>query len=561
MAREDEDIFAMAGQQTPAPEGDDSDIYEIAGATPPAPRSAGRSFLARTVGRLPGALDRALGGLPSTAAGVAGAYSADDEAGVTEALEEGGGTSSRLLNVLLGAAELGLTAKYPAQAAQAGGVGALAERATGDETTGDVAEIGTGVAQGVKTLATGAVRGAKRLFGGETSEQMVTKGLGAERTAQDVGQELQLPPRPDRAGGPRASQAQKAITRTADEASDLYNQAGAQARAAGARVPASDRSILKAARAAQREAKQLQRPLTGGASRAVKAIVRLGRGQKSKLLGPGGKPLSSAGRDMGVDELIEAQSTLRREINNLAKDDPARRPLIGLSKSIDDAMAKASAGTKVGDTLSQASDVYRRKTIPTRTTAARLQAAETPEQSARMVTGPKTPSRFERMTEAVPESAEGLRSSAFNDMVQGSMKGGKLDMRRLADKLDSAESSGQLKNLGNTKARQLTVRAIRKAAAGQRAGEQAPVGGLGVGAATGTMGGPIGSVLGLGTGYAIGKLVQAGMTSERAGRALFRLASARRGTPGWKSALKVLESAMNVAGPTARAGIGVAQEE
>ena len=73
MAQDDEDIFAMAGQQqAPAGGDDDSDIYEIAGASPPQ-RGVGESFLARTVGRLPGALDRALGGLPSTAAGVAGA--------------------------------------------------------------------------------------------------------------------------------------------------------------------------------------------------------------------------------------------------------------------------------------------------------------------------------------------------------------------------------------------------------------------------------------------------------------------------------------------------------
>src|SRR6185503_10058226 len=123
MAQDDEDIFAMAGQQqAPAGGDDDSDIYEIAGASPPQ-RGVGESFLARTVGRLPGALDRALGGLPSTAAGVAGAYSAGDEQGVSEALKEGGDTQSRLLNALLGAAELGLTSKFPGSTALTGAAG------------------------------------------------------------------------------------------------------------------------------------------------------------------------------------------------------------------------------------------------------------------------------------------------------------------------------------------------------------------------------------------------------------------------------------------------------
>jgi hypothetical protein len=468
-------------------------------------------------------------------------------------LKEGGGVSERILNVLLGTAELGLTSRFPGSTAASGAAGAGAEALTGDRESGDIAEVGLGVGQSAATLGKAGLRGAKRLFGGETAEEMVTKGLGAERTAQDVGGELQLPPRPDRAGGPRASQAQKAITRTAEESSEIYGRAGSMARQAGAKVPGTS-PLLKTAREAVREAKRANSPLTGEALRAVKAVMRLGRGQKSKLVTATGGAASRGVRDMPVDELIEAQSNLRNAINGLPKDDRAKTPLIALSKAIDDAMGSATQGTAVGETLDVARDVYRRKTIPTRTTAARVQGAETPEQAARMVTSARTPSRFERMTTAVPESAEGLRSAAFNDMVQGAMKGEKLDMRKLADTLEKAEASGQLANLADTPGRRLTIKAVRKAAAAQRVGEAAPVGGLGVGAVGG-------GLVGLGTGYAVGKLVQAGMTSERAGRALFRLASAKRGSPGWKSAAKVLKAAVDKMGPAARAGIAVGSEE
>lgn len=478
---------------------------------------------------------------------------------MNQALREGGGTAERLLNVLLGTAELGLTASAPGSTALGAGVGAGTEAATGSREAGDMAEIGTGLAQTATGLAKGGARLAKRAFGGRSAEEMVTEGLSAERTAQDVGQELQLPPRPDRAGGPRASQAQQAITRTADEASEAYNRAGSLAKTAGAKVP-SKSPLLSQARQAMRDARKANSPLTGDASRAVKDIIKLGRGPKSKLVDATGKAIRG-GRDMDVDALIEAQSNLRKAINGLPKDDRARRPLIALSQQIDDAMKAANPSGEVAEALDVARDTYRRKTIPTRTTAARVQGAETPEQAARMVTGPKTPTRFERMTAAVPESAEGLRSAALNDMVQGAMKGGKLDMKRLADTLDKAEASGQLKNLASNEQRRLTIKAIRKVATAQNAAAKAPVTGGLTGGAAGSLGGVPGNLLGIGGGYMLGLGVRAALTSERASRALYRLASAKQGSPGWKSALKVMKKAIKELGPTARAGAAVAGDQ
>lgn len=548
------DIAAAAGQD------DFSDIAAIAQGEEHgeghAPRTAGESFMARTVGRLPGALDRALGGLPSTAAGVAGAYSAGDEAGVSRALEEKGGISERLLNVLLGTAELGLTSRFPAQTVQGAGIGALGERATGSEEAGSLLEIGTGVYQGAKTLAKGAVKGGRRLFGGESAERMATKGLGAHTTAQEAGRNLQGPielPGPVRPGElPQEipGQAGQAISRTSREASGFYKEAQKTAKKEGIAVQPQDRRVLKTARKVLRDFTKRGHKAPG----IVKQIMRLGRGQRpTKVAGGAGKVKVRQVKPQPVDEMIEMQSNLRNEINSLAKDDPGRRPLIELSMSIDDAMEAASEGSNVSESLARGRRTYRNVTIPTRTTAGRLQRAETPEQATRMVTGARTPTRFERITSAAPEAAEPMRSAAFNDMVQGSMKGGKLDMMSLASKLDAAEASGQLKNLADTPARQRTIKAIRKAAAAQSVGKGAPIGGGLVGAT----GGP----LGIGGGYLMGRAIQTGMTSERVSRALFRLASAKRGTPGWKMARDVLKRALKVGGPAARAGLAVAGDE
>jgi soluble lytic murein transglycosylase-like protein len=519
----------------------------------PETRGIADSLYDRTIGRAARATDAALGGLPSAAAGAAGAYSAGDTAGVQKALTAGGGTGDRLRDVGLGLLELYLTGRMPGAAAATSAVGAGVEAATGSEQAGTVAEVGAGLVPAAKKLVGAGVRGARRLMGGPSVAEEVTTGLSARTTPAEAGRELQQPGR-----GARG-----AITQTADEASDLYEAAGRTARQAGAAVPPSDTSIAKAAKQALRDAKAAGRPITGPARRSLVNLVKLGLGPKSKIVGPTGKAAPRAPKAMAVDELIEAQSNLRREIGRLDFKDPGRRALIEVSKAVDDAMERATVGTSVGEELGKARGFYREVTIPTQKTMGRALRAEEPEAATRVLTKAKTPTRFQRLEgqqlgkrgAQFTGVVEKVRSASFNDIIASSTKGGKLSLTDLARNLEKAETAGQLEQLANTAARKNTIKAIRRAAGIQRVAGEAPS----VGGGTGLLGGF--GWFGLGAGYTIGRILKTAMNSERASRALLRLSQAKQGSPGWKAARKTMIEALKSGAPVGRTAVAEAREE
>jgi hypothetical protein len=264
---------------------------------------------------------------------------------------------------------------------------------------------------------------------------------------------------------------------------------------------------------------------------------------------------------MPVDQLIEQQSHLRRVINMMGPNDPARRPLINLSTAIDDAMGRASTGTKVGEELGQARGYYRDVTIPTKKTMGRVARAEEPESATRLLTQSKKPSRFQRLEvqqlgpkgEEFGKVVEGVRSSSFNDMIQGATKNGKLDFGALSDSLHKAESSGQLEQIANTAARKNMIKAVKKVARAQAVASKAPLAGGGVGVT--------GSWPGIAAGYTLGRVINAGFSSETASRALLRMATAKQGSSGWKIARNAFLKAAKSAAPAVQETISQATKE
>lgn len=483
---------------------------------PEEPRSLGESFMARTVGRLPGALDRALGGLPSAAAGAAGAASAGDEQGVTQALNEGGGTEKRLLNVLLGLLEGGLTARFPGAAGIGAGVGAGTEAVTGSKTAGDVAEIASGIAAPVAGIAKSVAR-----RGGPAAD--VAADLASSTTAREAGTLLQAP----------KQGARKAISRTAQESSRLYDEAAATGKAAGAALPAGSTTLKDAIKAVKRDLGGLAEQMPPAVKRVVKQIERAGRGTKSKLVNAQGQPASTASRSVGVEELIEQQSNLRRAIGKLPRDHVARRSLRQLDEALEAAIDTASRGkAPVVSKLGEARKYYRETTIPTRKSAQRVANAETPEQAARMAT---QPSRFERITGAAPETAEPTRSAFFNDLMTEATKEGSFDIGKLSSRLNSAKIAHRVDTMANTPARKQAVKAIHMLAKGQNAAAKLPF---------------------------VGPLTKLALTNDRAARVLYRLAKARAGTPAYKLALKAAKSMVGSRATGAAARVaGDAQED
>jgi ribosomal protein S15P/S13E len=512
-----EDLLGEAGVTS------DSLLADAGASSAPAaqPRSFGDALYDRTIGRVGRAADAATGHLVSDTAAYLGAKSAGDEAGAGEAFSRHGDTKQRLKDMGLGLIELALTGAFPGLAAVQAGVGTAVETATGSETAGNVGELATGLAPAAAGLARG---GASLLRGGKSLEKTIGTELGAGTTLQEAGKAMQAP----------KSGARGAITKTADEAGALYDQAASAGRAAGAKMPGTDRSILKAARQAQRDVKAMATTVPTSARRAVQQVVRLGRGQKSKVLGPTGQPASTARQPVGVDELLEAQSNLRREIGKLPKDHPAKPALLDLDSAIENSITRYSKGTAVESTLDTARRTYRETTIPTRKTASRIANAETPEQAARATVTPKQPTRFERIARVEPEAAEKARSSFWTDAINEAHTDGVFDLAKLSTRIPKDPKA--LAQMADTPARRTTVKALQLVTRQQKALGKVPW---------------------------FGPLLRAAAKSERAANVLYRLAKARVGTPGWKLAAKAAQriATSKTAGLTGRAAIGAAQDE
>lgn len=449
--------------------------------------------IGRTIGRLPGTLDAALGGAPSALAGYAGAKSAGDEAGAQAALEAGGGSGHRLMNVGLGLLELYLTGKYPGSTAAGAGVGTGLEAATGSRTAGDVGEIATGLAAPVAKLG-------KAALGTERAGARVASDLAADTTLREAGEGLQAPGRG----------AREAIHTTAERGKALYGAAQHEARTAGAALSPGDTALRDAVKGVDKELKGYAASMPSGVRKAVMQIKRAGRGAKSKLVSPSGGPASVGRKAVGVDELIEMQSNLRREIGKLPRDHVARRALRSLDDALENAIDRGSqaAGAKTRNAVTKARSYYRETVIPTRKSGNRVANAETPESAAKMA---QQPSRFERITAASPSSAEPTRSAFFNDLIGTSEKGGGFDIGKLSTRLDAAKRAGTLANMVNTPARRRAVEAIHLVAKSQNAAGRLPL---------------------------FGPLAKAALRSDRAANVLYRLAHAKAGSPGWKLAVQ-----------------------
>lgn len=520
-------------------------------------RGFGEALYDRTVGRVARGVDQALGGLPSTLAGVAGAYSAGDEEGINEALEEGGGTGDRLLGVGSGVLQTGLTAVAPGTSLVQAGVGAGVEALSGDKTAGDVAEIGVGLAKPGYQLATGAVLGArnvaKALTSGPSVEEEVRAGLGAGKTAQEVGHTLQAP----------KQGARRVISEQAEDNSRLYRGAQEGLKTAGRRV--NPKPLARAARTAILDTKAAGGALPSEASQVVRNIRKLGLAKAakgSKIIDPAtGKPFGAgattgARTSIGADELIEQQSNLRRVIGGLPGNHPARSPLLALDDALEEAIEGSSKGLpNVTKMLGTARKRYRMTTIPTRNTMQKVTRAETPEDATRVLTSAKKPSRFGRFARsAKPDEAEAVRSAYWTDMMAKSRtEEGGLDLMKMATQLKGADAK-QLKQMADTDAKRLVLKTIRRVAGVERAARKAPEAGVIAGTMFGSMPGGLG-------GYAIGRVVRAALTSSTVARAMYRAFQAPVGSAGRKVAISALKKAMEGIAPATRAGVAAVEED
>lgn len=528
-----DDLLALAGSAKPA------------AASPAAePRSLGENLYDRTVGRVARGVDEALGGLPSTLAGVAGAMSAGDEEGVNEALAEGGGTGQRMLGVGSGLLQTGVTAALPGTSLLQAGVGTGTEALTGSKTAGDVAEIAAGVAPAAAGAVKGGIRGVRSLFKGPKVEEEITKGLGAGKTAQDVGHMLQAP----------GNGARGVISKDAADNSRLYQKAQEGLKTAGATV--NPKPLARAARQAILDTKAAGGGLSGDAMRVVRNIRKMGVGKASKVLGPNGQPVVSGAASVGADELIEQQSNLRRVIGGLPGNHPARGPLLDLDDALEGAISGAAKKAPgVEEALGTARGRYRMTTIPGRKTMQRVTRAETPEGATRVLTSPKNPSRFGRFARsAKPGEAESVRSAHWTDMIGSSRnEDGSLDMVKLAKKIGGLDPK-TLKQMADTPAKRMTIKALRRAARVQNLAKKAPVTGWAVGTASG-------GFLGMGAGYTAGRVLKSALTSETASRALFRAFQSSNGSAGRELAITALKKALKGVAPAVSAGVAAAEEE
>lgn len=530
-----DDLLSLAGSAKPAA----MDTGEPA----PEPRGVGASLYDRTVGRTARAADAALGGLPSALGGALGAYSAGDEAGVQDALTAGGGTGERLARIPLGLAETGVTAAFPGTTAAQGAIGAGMEGLTGSKTVGDVSEVAAGLAPAVAGVARGGYNALKGLTSGPSVEQEISAGLGAGKTAQEVGHTLQAP----------GKGARGVISKTAEDSSRIYTKAQDAAKAGGA--VAEPVSLAKAARQAVLDAKAAGGAVSGDAMRTVRNIRKLAVGTTSKVLGPDGQPIVSKAADIGADVLIEQQSNLRRAISKLPKDHPARSPLLELDDALENAITTSTAKVpEAAKQLGVARQRYRMTTIPTRKTMQRVVNAETPEGATRVLTQPNTPSRFGRFARAAkPGEADAVISAHWTDVMNKSHSDtGGLDLVRMSKNVSKLDPK-QLKQMSNTPARRLTIKALRSAAKVQSTVNKIPV-------AAWSLAGAAGGVPGVVAGYAFGRVLKSALRSEHVARALYRTFQATPGSPGAKVATSALRKAMTAMAPAARAGVAALED-